>query len=123
MKSAEAVRFKLPSPKGHSVRVVIHPTLADVRRISGIPTAWAVTEAFSVRSVAAVLHFSATNLNFYVVAHELVHVAFALRRRGCTAWEASAEGCPEEAIAYPVGELMQYLVEALNKRGYEIQNS
>ena len=96
------------------IYVVIHPTLRRLRHVLRMPDARAaVWEKRKGEGRLEVHLFIGNTLD--EVAHEAVHLAFALRRRGCRKWHARAGMDEEETMAYPVGEITLWLWQLLNK--------
>ncbi len=119
-----AVRLSVtPMPRGHRLVLVLHPTLAALRKVAGGPRTLGATQRFMGGGLAAEVHLAITHLRLYVVAHEVVHVAYALRRRGCSAWLQDAEHDEEEHMAYPIGELTEAIVKTLEANGYQVKTS
>lgn len=112
-----------PMSRGHRVVLHIHPTLAALRAHTLGKTTLGATLAYTGGTLAAEVHVAATHIRLYVLAHEAVHVAYALRRRFCQRWAGNAEHSEEEHLAYPVGEITESMVVTLEKHGYQVKTS
>lgn len=62
--------------------------------------------------------FAEDALSLTIIAHEAVHVAYAIGRWGVNPWQDSFEADEEERLAYPVGEIVNALYISLVEAGW-----
>jgi hypothetical protein len=100
----------------YPIYVVIHPTLRALRKvIAGTRVRAGVWEKQNGAGRLEVHLFPGNTLD--EVAHEAVHLAFALRRRGCQKWYERSGGDEEESLAYPVGDITFWLWRLIPQGG------
>ncbi len=64
--------------------------------------------------------FAADALKLMYIAHESVHVAYAIGRWGVNPWQSQFDAEEEERIAYPTGEVCAALTRALMEAGWHV---
>lgn len=64
--------------------------------------------------------FAGDQLSLEIVAHESVHVAYAIGRWGVNPWQHKFEAEEEERLAYPVGAITAALVRELKEAGWSV---
>ncbi len=99
--------------------LVVAATLREMQKYTRMPPGTrAATRAFSEGEVTAEVVFCAKHLTVEYVAHEAVHVAYAIGRRGVNPWEDQFDSEEEERIAYPAGVVTDSLLGGLALLGY-----
>lgn len=105
------------------VELVVFPNLKQLRAV--VPDSknlLALTRMFDPSCPVWVgLYVSKTMLDIGVLAHEAVHMAYAVGRRGENPWQDMFNHEEEERIAYPTGALLRAVLAVLQSNGYSIQ--
>lgn len=65
--------------------------------------------------------FAADALRLAYIAHEAVHVAYAIGRRGINPWQPMIGVEEEERIAYPTGDLTSAIYASITGAGWQVQ--
>lgn len=106
--------WRLSNVKRFPIDVVIHDTVEDVRKHAKLSDCYAACYIPGRRNSPIEVHVP-LNIGISHIAHECVHVAQALRRRGCVHWYKWIDGDAEEELAYPVGELTQWVHDVIQE--------
>lgn len=100
--------WRIENIEGYPFDVHIYSTLTEYRRKTNQRGALAGTHLPTDTSGHISVHLPIKS-TLGTVAHEAVHIAQALRRRGCTEWSEQAEDDEEEVLAYPVGDITEWV--------------
>ena len=93
----------------NKLTIFIYPSLARLRRETRKPNCVGLTVVPASRRQPISVHLP-VDTSVGVAAHEAVHVAQALYRRSQAArWQKVIENEEEERLAYPVGEVTEWI--------------
>lgn len=106
---AADIAFYLEYGEGRNkfrVEVVVYKELAALREAANTEEPYACCLVFGKGPIRARLLFCHQHMSLYYVAHECVHAAYAIGRRGISPWQEDLGSEEEERIAYPTGQLV-----------------
>ncbi len=102
------------------ILLAVAETLREMQKYTGMPPGTrAATRSFTEGPATAEVVFCAKHLDIEYIAHEAVHVAYAIGRRGVNPWEDQFDSEEEERIAYPAGVVTDSLLAGLTSLGYK----
>lgn len=109
--------WTLNNIKGQPIDVIVYTSLSELRRTVGgnDSTSYAATTTPDLLRKPITVHLHIDN-GVHEVAHEAVHVACSLLKRGETKlWRRCAGNDFEELLAYPTGDITHWLWECLGE--------